>query len=93
MFKDVTVDSHENPKLIKVRLKASKTDPFRAGVDVFVGATGNDLCPVAAVLTFLTRRGASLGPMFKFHDTVSVGDRGSKSTGDSRSGLQAVHGA
>ena len=68
VFKDVTVDSHENPKLIKVRLKASKTDPFRAGVNVFVGATGNDLCPVAAVLTFLTRRGAGPGPMFKFHD-------------------------
>ena len=35
---------------------------------MFVGATGNDLCPVAAVLTFLTRTGAGPGPVFKFHD-------------------------
>ena len=42
-FGDVSVDNQESPRQLRVRLKASKTDPFRAGVDVFVGATGNDV--------------------------------------------------
>ena len=44
-FKDVAVDS----LLIRVRLKASKTDPFRKGVDVFVGITNHTLGPVSAI--------------------------------------------
>lgn len=49
-FQDVSVDSLADPQVMRVRLKASKTDPFRTGVDVFVGRTGCTLCPVAAVL-------------------------------------------
>ena len=67
-FGDVSVDNQESPRQLRVHLKASKTDPFRAGVDVFVGATGNDLCPVSAVLSFLVVRGAAPGPLFKFQD-------------------------
>lgn len=67
-FSDVTVDSAENPQVLKVRLKASKTDPFREGIDVFVGKTDNDLCPVAAVLRFMTLRGPGPGPLFAFRD-------------------------
>ena len=32
-FKDVAVDSFQEPRLLKVRIKASKTDPFRLGAD------------------------------------------------------------
>jgi hypothetical protein len=49
-FKDVAVDSFQEPRQLKVRIKASKTDPFRLGVDIFVGITDNSLCPVTAVL-------------------------------------------
>ena len=42
-FRDLAVDSRENPRSLKVRLKTSKTDPFRRGVDVYVGRTGNKL--------------------------------------------------
>ncbi len=56
-FNDVTVDSLQVPQLLRVRLKASKTDPFRVGVDVFIGKTDDDLCPVAAVLAYMVRRG------------------------------------
>ena len=35
--KDVSVDSTETPKVLKVRLKTSKMDLFRVGVDIFVG--------------------------------------------------------
>ena len=34
------------PSVVRVSIKASKTDPFRKGVYVHLGKTGNDLCPV-----------------------------------------------
>ena len=33
---DVTVGSYIDPQMIKVRIKASKTDPFRLGVDIYL---------------------------------------------------------
>ena len=46
---DVTVDSPSQPSVVEVKIKASKMDPFSQGVSVFLGATGNTLCPVAAI--------------------------------------------
>jgi len=51
-----------------VRLKQSKTDPFRVGVSVFLGRTNTTLCPVAAVLAYLAVRPSSQGPLFVFQD-------------------------
>ena len=42
--------------------------PFRQGMDIFIGRTFNELCPVAAVLSYLTRRGNNQGPLFWFVD-------------------------
>ena len=67
-FEDVAVDSWETPRLLRVRLKASKTDPFRTGVDVFIGATGSSLCPVAAVLAYMSMRGPGPGPLFRLQN-------------------------
>jgi hypothetical protein len=67
-FTDVTVDCIRNPQMLKVRIKASKTDPFRIGVDIFVGKTGNVLCPVSAVLAYMALRGPGPGPLFQFRD-------------------------
>ena len=50
---DVKVDSRSKPSYIEVRIKASKTDVFRKGIIIYLGVTGNDLCPVAAVLSYL----------------------------------------
>jgi hypothetical protein len=47
---DVAVDSHSNPSMVRVHLQQSKTDPFRHGVDIFLGRTDAALCPVAAIL-------------------------------------------
>ena len=49
-------------------IKQSKTDPFRKGVDIFVGRTGTDLCPVGALLDYLQVRGATPGALFIFAD-------------------------
>ncbi len=65
-FADVAVNSHTAPSLVRVHLKQSKTDPFRQGVDVFLGRTGRDLCPVSAILSFMVARGSTPGPLFVF---------------------------
>ena len=67
-LEDVAVDSLADPTWLSVTVKSSKTDPFRAGVTLYIGRTGNTLCPVAAMLAYLAvgpRRG---GPLFLFKD-------------------------
>ena len=46
----------------------SKTDPFRRGVSIFLGKTDSDLCPVAALLSYLAKRGLAPGPLFRFDE-------------------------
>ena len=53
---------------LRIKIKASKTDPFRQGVDIFVGRTGNELCPVVATLAYMVQRRPGPGPLFKFQD-------------------------
>lgn len=66
---DVSVDNKLNPAVLCVRIKASKTDPFRQGCDVFMGRTGKSLCPVSAMLAYLAvRHPGEDGPLFKFAD-------------------------
>lgn len=65
---DIAVDHPSRPSFVRVTIKQSKTDPFRKGVDLFIGRTGTDLCPVAALLDYLQARGTSPGPLFCFAD-------------------------
>ena len=68
-FSDIAVDNMANPSIMQVHIKASKTDPFRKGVSIYVGRTGNDLSPIAAMLTYLSIRGGDAGQLFHFHDS------------------------
>ena len=65
---DIAVDDSKHPSVLRITIKQSKTDPFRKGVDLFVGKTGSSLCPVAAMLSYLCARGMAEGPLFKFAD-------------------------
>ncbi len=65
---DVHVDNAEAPKVLRVSIKQSKTDPFRKGIDIFVGKTFSDLCPVSALLSYLVERGTAKGPLFQLSD-------------------------
>ena len=38
-YGDVTLDSRESPTMAQVNIKASKTDPFRKGVSIYIGRT------------------------------------------------------
>ena len=61
---DVAVDNVSNPSVVRVHLKRSKCDQFGNGVDVFLGRTGNELCPVTAILTYIAHRGNRPGAFF-----------------------------
>ena len=37
-------------------------------MDIFLGRTQKDLCPVAAILSYMLQRGPGPGPLFKFAD-------------------------
>ena len=50
--------------MIKVRIKQSKTDPFRQGVDLYLGKMDKDICPVRAILPYLAHCGNRPGPLF-----------------------------
>ena len=65
---DIALDSHSAPTMMRVSLKASKTDPFRHGVHIFIGLTDNELCPITAMLRYLAIRGNAPGPLFRFAD-------------------------
>ena len=65
---DISVDSHVQPSLLRVHLKQSKTDPFHQGINIFLGRSNSDLCPVSAILSYLSLRGTDQGPLFRFSD-------------------------
>lgn len=65
---DIAVDSTSSPTTIQVTIKQSKTDPFRQGVQLHLGKTDSEVCPVYAILPYLAVRGAKPGPLFMFED-------------------------
>lgn len=67
-FGDIKVDNPRNPQSLQIRIKASKTDPFRQGVAIYVGRTNMPLCPVASLLSYMVQRGNKPGPFFVFQD-------------------------
>ena len=65
---DLAVDNPSDPAVLQLRLKASKTDPFRKGMFLYIGKGSPDLCPVTAALSYLLVRGRRDGPLFMFSD-------------------------
>ena len=51
-----------------VRLKVSKTDPFRQGQTIVVGKTKSPMCPMSAMVAYLNSRPLSSdsGPLFTY---------------------------
>lgn len=44
---DVAIDRYENPSLLSIRIKQSKTDQARAGITLYMGRTGGEICPIS----------------------------------------------
>ena len=64
VYGDLRIDSLQNPQVLEVHVKASKTDPYRKGVHIYLGRASAELCPVAAVLDYMVRHGQQPGPFF-----------------------------
>ena len=58
--------SQSNPSHLLVKVKVSKTDPFRMEHNLLIGQTNQSICPVNAMKHYLTRRGITPGPLFIF---------------------------
>ena len=60
---DVSIS--DDGRVLRLFLKRSKTDQYGRGVEVFMAATDNDLCPVAAVQSYVSLRGTRPGALFR----------------------------
>ena len=69
------ISFNDNFSMMFVFIKASKTDPFRIGVQLRVSALGNSLCPVAAMRQFLYVRGSRVGPLYTFESRIYLSRR------------------
>ena len=67
-YSDIAADSSASPNVISLNIKQAKTDQLRKGVKVVIGWTNDDLCPVSALLSYLSRRGNFPGPLFCWHN-------------------------
>ena len=74
-IRDILIDKRDNPSLIQIHLKVSKTDQERKGVSIFIGKTGDDICPVAALTAYLAIQDHGDGPLFQFKDRTPLTKR------------------
>ena len=63
-LRDVLLTPSVNPASMTIRIKESKTDPFRIGQSITVGACKCPLCPVLAMKRYLSTRKIDNGPSF-----------------------------
>jgi len=65
---DIAVDSLSAPACIRVKIKGSKTDPFRMAAFIHIGLGRPPLRAVHSVMTYLASRGDVPGPLFLFQN-------------------------
>lgn len=65
---DLVFMPKSSPKYMLVRLKVSRTDPFRQGQTIVIGRTNSNLCPISAMLAYLESRTPfpTTGPLFSY---------------------------
>ena len=64
-IQDITFPSNDS---CNVQLKASKTDPFRVGVQIRMDRNDSQLCPIHALQQFLATHPTQAGPLFTFEN-------------------------
>ena len=64
MFQDMEVNNNS----CRIRIKSSKTDPFREGADIRLASNQSSLCPVEAIKKFIQIHPSQDGPLFMFQD-------------------------
>ena len=71
-YSDLAVDMPSNPSILSMLIKKSKTDQGRKGTKVYLGRTGDSLCPIAALEAYLSVKGSSPGPLFRWESGVPL---------------------
>lgn len=66
---DLAFDSYSSPSWLRLRIKASKTDPFRKGCFLHIDRGEYPLCAIHSLLAYLNQRGDALDPLFLFKDS------------------------
>ena len=83
-----SIDLREASSMVRLRIKQSRTDPFRRGTNVFLGHTTNDICPVTA------RRGrAGLYSWTRLHACCAICTGGRLTTLQATLGIRTLAGA
>ena len=57
---------------MKVNLKVSKTDPFRMGVTLIIGRSGTEICPVSAMLKYISHKSSTDGPLCQLESSAPL---------------------
>ena len=65
---DVSFDNDSKARMMSLRIKSLKTDPFRLGVTIYFPRTFKDVCPVESLMAYLKQGGMSPGPLFRLED-------------------------
>ena len=65
---DISVDERDNPCLLRVTIKQSKTDLFRRGVNIYLVDTDGPTYPVVGIIPYLAARWKQEGPLFIAED-------------------------
>ena len=71
VISDIAVYHFRSPAVVRV---ASKTDPFRKGVQLYLGKTGTTVCPVTAMVSYLCVRRMALCFLFPTVDSSLARD-------------------
>ena len=67
-LQDIAIDSHTTPVVNRLNITHSKTDPFCKGIQLFLGKTDHNICPIATILPYLALRGIKPGPLFMIYN-------------------------
>jgi len=57
---------------MELRIKQSKTDPYRQGASIFLSKTNKSICPVNAVVKYLLVQGKQNGLLFLWPDGTKL---------------------
>jgi len=64
LYEDIVISKNK----ATVKIKSSKTDPFRQGCLIRLAATNSPLCPVSALHHHMISHPTKRGPLFTYHN-------------------------
>ena len=69
---DLAVDNPANPSVISMLIKKSKTDQGQREAKIYLGKTGDTLCPIATMEVYLSLRRSSSVLLFQWESCIPL---------------------